>query len=178
MSIKETKYSFLLQQYKNDIYNYSIYMLQNKFDAEDVTQEVLIKIWKNLGKFNILAAKAWIIKTTHNLCIDQLRKRNVSSNREFSIDEDMSEIIIDKNRMNDPMVKSHTNIMIEKIKSKIEKLPENLRSVFVLYEIHGLKYREISKSLGIPINSVKVYLMRARKQIQKELKHYELQEVI
>jgi len=178
MSIRETKYSFLLQQYKNDIYNYSIYMLQNKFDAEDVTQEVLIKIWENLGKFNILAAKAWIIKTTHNLCIDHLRKRNVSSNREFSIDKDMSEIIIDKSEMNDPMIKSHTNIMVEKIKSKIEKLPENLRSVFVLYEIHGFKYKEISKSLGIPINSVKVYLMRARKQIQKELKHYELQEVI
>ena len=59
-----------------------------------------------------------------------------------------------------------------KIKSAIENLPEKLKSPFVLYELEGFKYREISKILDVPLNTVKVNLLRARKHLQKELKFY------
>ena len=55
-------------------------MLRNKLDADDVTQEVFIRIWNNFEKFDANAAKSWIMKTTHNLCLDYLswqRKENV-----------------------------------------------------------------------------------------------------
>ena len=64
-------------------------------------------------------------------------------------------------------------MMNTKIKEHIEELPEQLKSVFVLYEMQGLKYKEISNVLDIPINSVKVYLLRARKKLQEGLKKYE-----
>lgn len=147
-------------------------------DAEDATQEVLIKTWENIDKFNILAAKTWIIRTTHNLCIDNLRKRKSRSYREVTIDEEFAESFENTDSRNDPMKQTHNKILIENIKIKIQKLPDNLKSVFVLYEMNGMKYKEISSSLNIPLNSVKVYLMRARKELQKELKEYELQEVI
>ncbi len=57
-------------------------MLKNRMDADDITQEVLIKIWKNINQFNILAAKTWIMKTTHNLCIDYLRRRKSELSKE------------------------------------------------------------------------------------------------
>ena len=60
----------------------------------------------------------------------------------------------------------------EEIKTAIERLPERIRSPFVLYELQGLKYKEISKILDIPLNTVKVNIMRARKQLQKDLKNY------
>ncbi len=75
------------------------------------------------------------------------------------------------------MLKIENEIQTENIKSKIQELPENLRSVFVLYELQNMKYKEISKSLDIPINSVKVYLLRARKQLQEKLSKLKLQEV-
>ena len=75
MNLKSTKYNYLFQQYKNDLYHYSLFMLGNRFDAEDAVQDVLIKTWENINTFNILSAKAWMIKTTHNRCIDLLRKR-------------------------------------------------------------------------------------------------------
>lgn len=143
-------------------------------DADDATQEVLIKIWENIDKFNILAAKTWIIKTTHNLCVDYLRKRKRHSYKEISISEEFAEIYSDNESSNNPMIEAHNIIMVEKIKIIIKKLPENLRSVFILYEMQGMKYKEISASLDMPINSVKVYLMRARKKLQEELKEYEL----
>lgn len=178
MSLKSTKYGFLEQKYKNEVYSYSYYMLRNKMDAEDTTQEVMIKTWENIKKFNFLAARTWMIKTTHNLCIDNLRKRKSRSYKEVSIDEDFTEATDNYQSPNDPATEAHNTIMTEKIKNKIKELPENLRAVFVLYEIQGMKYREISASLEIPINSVKVYLMRARRKLQEELKEYELQEVI
>lgn len=174
MNLKSTKYNFLFQKYINEIYSYSVFMVGNKFDADDVVQDVLIKMWENIDNFNVLSAKAWMIKTTHNRCIDMLRKRNVSMKNETPMEENFMEHASPddlNSRISDRITSEH---ILEKVKS----LPDNLRSVFVLYEIQGFKYKEISKSLDMPINSVKVYLLRARKKLQEELKSYELQEAI
>ena len=71
---------------------------------------------------------------------------------------------------------THFKMIALKVKEAIQRLPENLRSVFVLYEIEEMKYKEISKALDLPVNSVKVYLLRARKKLQEELKDYARQE--
>ncbi|MEW6194144.1 MAG: RNA polymerase sigma factor [Bacteroidota bacterium] len=176
--LEQQKYRVLIQQYKNKIYTYSLYMLKNRMDADDVTQEVMIRIWQNIGKFNLLAAKTWIMKTTNNLCIDYLRRRAVSIAREYEIDEEFEDKYSINSNSDNPYLITHINMVTSKVKEAIQKLPENLRSIFVLYEIEGLKYNEISKTLDIPLNSVKVYLLRARKKLQEELKHYEPQEVI
>lgn len=177
MKIIDAKYNFLVQQYKNRIYNYSFLMLRNVMDAEDVTQEVLIKIWKNLGKFKMLSSKTWIMRTTHNLCIDYIRKRKTLSMKNLLTYDDLSEIL-PANLSDNPDNLFEKNLTENLIIEVIKRLPENLRSVFVLYEINGLKYREISKTLEMPINSVKVYLLRARKQLQLELNELKLQGVI
>lgn len=171
--LEQPRYRFLIQQYKNRIYTYSLYMLKNKMDADDVTQEVMIRIWKNIDGVNVFAAKTWIMKTTHNLCIDCLRKRSAALNREFEINESLEESIETNRNEDNPYLITHIKIMASKVKEAIQHLPENLRSVFVLYEIQGMRYKEISKTLGVPLNSVKVYLLRARKKLQEELKGYE-----
>src|SRR3989339_826219 len=154
----EQRYRFLIQQYKNKIYTYSLYMLKNRMDADDVTQEVMIRIWQNIDKFNILAAKTWIIKTTNNLCIDYLRRRSVAVNRETEIDEFFEDTYSKNHDSENPYLITHFRMITSKVKEAIQRLPENLRSVFVLYEIEEMKYREISNALDLPINSVKVYL--------------------
>ncbi|MCF8242852.1 MAG: RNA polymerase sigma factor [Melioribacteraceae bacterium] len=178
MKIKEARYNFLVQQHKNRVYSYSMYMLRNRMDADDVTQEVLIRIWQNLDKFKMSSASAWIMKTTHNLCLDYLRKRSRVLKRDVEIDEIFEESYSDDSKVNDPSIKTHIMMMTSKVKEVIKKLPENLRSVFVLYEIQGMKYKEISSALDIPLNSVKVYLLRARKKIQEELKNIDPREVL
>jgi RNA polymerase sigma-70 factor (ECF subfamily) len=147
-------------------------MLRNRMDAEDVTQEVMIRIWKNINKFNFFAARAWIMRTTHNLCIDNLRQRGKQFQREVSIDKNLSERIEDHNIAGSPEKVLTGSMIDEKIKNAIAQLPEIHKSPFVLYEIQGLKYKEISKILDMPLNSVKVNILRARKRLQKELKFY------
>jgi RNA polymerase sigma-70 factor (ECF subfamily) len=141
-------------------------------DADDISQEVLIRLWKNMGKFKLTAAGSWIMRTTHNLCIDYLRRDQVSNQRSFFIDENTEELIADTNKLNQPELTTLQNITGERIKTAIQTLPENLKSVFVLYELEGFKYKEISEVLDMPINSVKVYILRARKKLQEELKDY------
>ncbi len=141
-------------------------------DAEDITQEVLIRTWQNINKFNFYAAKAWIMRTTHNLCIDYLRRNSNQNKREVQIDDNLSERIEDKRTegMTEKIVSE--KLLDEKIKDAIEQLPERYKSPFVLYELQGFKYKEISKILDIPLNSVKVNILRARKQLQIKLKAY------
>jgi RNA polymerase sigma-70 factor (ECF subfamily) len=141
-------------------------------DAEDITQEVMIRVWKNINKFNFYAARAWIMRTTHNLCIDNLRQKGKQYQREISIDENLSERIEDHNYNVSPETVLNEGMIDEKIKLAIERLPEMHKSPFVLYEVQGFKYKEISKILDIPLNSVKVNILRARKQLRKELKLY------
>ncbi len=147
-------------------------------DAEDVTQETLIRIWQNIDKVKMTAVRAWVMKTTHNLCIDYLRKRKTSYQKEYSLDEEFVVNALNKDESENPFLKVHIKMMTSKVKEAIKKLPENLRSVFILYELQGMKYKEISNSLNMPLNTVKVNLLRARKKLQEDLKHYETQEVI
>lgn len=148
-------------------------MLKDKMDADDVTQEVMIRIWQNVDKFNLLAAKTWIMKTTNNLCIDYLRRRNAAYNRNYSISEEMEESFGSELTEHNPFLTAHLKMITTKVKEAVQNLPDNLKSVFILYETQGMKYREISLALDIPMNSVKVYLLRARKKLQEDLKDYD-----
>ncbi len=145
-------------------------MLRNRMDADDVTQEVLIKLWKNLDNFNMNAAGSYIMKMTHNLCIDYLRKRAVSLNRNIDIDNDFEEAYLNLNDSNNPEIMVFNESLNQRLKEAVENLPVNLKSIFIMYQLQGMKYKDISKVLDIPLNSVKVYLMRARIKLQNELK--------
>jgi RNA polymerase sigma-70 factor, ECF subfamily len=147
-----------------------MYMLKNSMDAEDVTQEVLIRLWKNIDNFNINAAKSYIMKMTHNLCLDYLRRRKVYNNKEVEIDDYFEETYSNNDRTIEPEVMAGSKDLNTKIKCAVENLPDKLKSVFVMYQLQGMKYKEISEALDIPLNSVKVILMRARMKLQKELK--------
>ena len=151
-------------------------MMHNEMDAEDIAQEVMIRTWQNIDKFNFYAASAWMMRTTHNLCIDYLRRNKMQFQREVSIDDNLSERVEDKKHSDMPEKKLLQNLLNEKIKNAVENLPERLKSPFVLYELQGFKYKEISKILDIPLNSVKVNILRARKQLQKDLKVYAREE--
>lgn len=152
-------------------------MLRNRMDAEDITQEVMIRLWKNINNFNFNSAKSWIMRTTHNLCIDHIRKIKNISMKEIVIEERHFEFPDEESNEENPFIYTSKNFTEEKIKSAIENLPERYKSPFLLFEIEGFRYNEISKILDMPLSSVKINLLRARKLLQKELKEYASEEI-
>ncbi len=164
MSIKNIKYRTLIARHGESVYYYAFSFLKNEMDAEDVSQEVWLKVWNNIDNFSWTKAKAWILKTTHNSAIDILRKRKKDFNE---ITENEVELIQDESFESNPGRIAEARSSLTNIEDAISRLPEQLRSVFLLYEIEGFKYREIAEILKIPVNSVKVYLMRARIKLQE-----------
>lgn len=162
--IRELEFKVLCQRHSSEIYRFAHSLLGNRADAEDATQEVLLRLWNHLPKMYFFNLRAWLMRTTRFYCLDQIRRR---ANRATPLC--LEEEVLDQpdELAVNPSLAADSRLRLEQAHEVLRKLPENLRSVFVLYEVNGLRYREIADALGIPINSVKVYLSRARERIAK-----------
>jgi RNA polymerase sigma-70 factor (ECF subfamily) len=161
--IRELEFKILCERHSDEIYRYARALLSNQADAEDATQEVLLRLWRHLPRLNPFNLRAWLLQTTRYYCLDQIRRR---SNRAapLPLEDGVLEEQPDEFAVN-PSVAADSSLRLEQARKALLTLPENLRSVFILYEVNGLRYREIARTLGIPLNSVKVYLSRARERL-------------
>lgn len=159
--IRELEFQLLSERHRDELYRYARSMLRNPADAEDATQEVLIRLWNHLPTVRLFNLRGWLFRTTRNYCLDQIRRRGTSdlSLEEESFEEQPDETVVD------PGVAADVEGQLERAHVLLHKLPESLRSVFVLYEVNRLRYREIATALDIPINTVKVRLLRARDRL-------------
>jgi len=161
--IRELEFKVLCQRHSDGIYRYARSLLANQEDAEDATQEVLLRLWNHLPKINPFSIRAWLLRTTRCYCLDQIRRRSNPATpmllKDEILDDRADELAVN------PSYAADASLRLAQAREAMLKLPENLRSVFVLYEVNGLRYREIADTLGIPINSVKVYLSRAREKL-------------
>lgn len=169
--IRELEFKILCQRHCDEIFRYALGLLGNRADAEDATQEVLLRVWDNLPKVNVFHARAWILRTTRNYCLDQIRRRSNQA----------TPILVDDELLNDqpddlaldPSDAADSSFRLEQARAALVKLPEKLRSVFLLYEVNGLRYREIAQALDIPLNTVRVYLSRARAKLAELIRKEE-----
>jgi RNA polymerase sigma-70 factor (ECF subfamily) len=171
MSLKNVIYDELVRRLKDRLYGYAMYMLHNPQDAEDVTQEALLRLWTHFDEVRLPRARGWALRVTRNLCLDQLRRRRTAGRRDLTVDTEVTEAVAD-DRQPDPPRATDARQLHARLEEAMKRLPEKQRSVFVLREIQGLKYHEIAQALELPINSVKVYLMRARLGLREELRDY------
>jgi RNA polymerase sigma-70 factor (ECF subfamily) len=169
--IRELEFKLLCHRHSDEIYRYAHSLLGHRTDAEDATQEVLLRLWNHLPTLNPLNLRAWLLRSTRNYCLDQIRRRSNRTSLLLMDDESLDacpdELAIDPSQVAD------SSFRLEQARAALLELPENLRSVFVLYEVNGMRYREIAKTLEIPINSVKVYLARARAKLSELLSQKE-----
>jgi RNA polymerase sigma-70 factor (ECF subfamily) len=165
--IRELEFKILCQRHRDEIYRYAHCLLANRADAEDATQEVLLRLWNHLPRIIPLNMRAWLLRTTRNYCLGQIRRR-ANRNTPMLMDEDILNEQPDELAVN-PSLAADCSLRLEQARRALLKLPENLRSAFVLYEVNGLRYREIAQTLGIPINTVKIHIARAREKLSKAI---------
>ena len=151
---------------------YCLSMLGNHTEAEDAAQEIFIKAYQALGRFNGKSAfSTWLYRITANHCLDLLRKRNRRKTVSLeTLIEDEGDRIQHLFSVTD-----HTLSRIEnsQISDKIlSTLPDEYRSILTLREVDGLEYQEIADTLHCSLDAVKGRLARARKQLQVNLKHF------
>jgi RNA polymerase sigma factor (sigma-70 family) len=163
--IRELEFQLLCQRHCDEIFRYARGLLGNRADAEDATQEVLLRLWNHLPRINLFHIRGWLYRTTRNYCLDEIRRRSHQT-APVSPGDEILENCPDDLAV-DPSFAADSTFRLEQARGALLKLPEMLRSVFVLYEVNGLRYREIAATLGMPINTVKVNLLRARQKLSK-----------
>ena len=170
--IRELEFKILCERHRDDIYRYARSLLANQADAEDATQEVLLRLWNHLPRIIPFNMRGWLLRTTRNYCLGEIRHRS-NRNAPMLMDDDILQERPDELAVN-PSLAADSSLRLEQARRALLKLPENLRSAYVLYEVNGLRYREIAETLGIPINTVKIHIARARERLSKLIKKEEL----
>ena len=150
---------------KDKLYRFALAMVKSEAEAQDIVQEVLIRIWnrrKDLGQLDNL--EAWCMRITRNLSLDKLKSkynRNTSGMEEgFDVSQGNEVTPYRFAEMKDTM---------KNIAHLMSSLPEKQKQVIHLRDIEGYSYKEISEVLEIDMNQVKVNLFRARKTLKENL---------
>jgi RNA polymerase sigma-70 factor (ECF subfamily) len=161
---REEALELLIKKYLKPIYGYVFRFVQNQQDAEDLTQEIFLKMWRNLKKFKKEKNfKSWLFKIAKNTCFDFLRKKK----RDLALNLENLDILADFAPSLIEEVEKEN--LIEKIKKEIEKLPLKMQKVLDLYYNFGLNFREISEVLGEPVNTIKSRHRRAIYRLKKSI---------
>ena len=154
-------------EYIDSLYNLALRMTQHKQDAEDLTQEAVLRAYRFLTKFEEgTNFKAWIMAILRNVFINEYRRKTKEPQKiEFEKVEDFITI---------PEISGvQEEIFTENIKSSIDKLPEELRTTIILFYAEGFSYKEIAKIMDVPVGTVMSRLYTARQALKRQLSAYE-----
>jgi len=162
-----------VETYKRKVYGLAYELTKDHADAEDVSQVAFMKVHKSLGTFQKDASlNSWLYRIVVNAAIDHIRKRpffpadkTSALPRRFA--DDGIRPVMD--RSGDPQREAESALMQKKIESALDQISEREKTVFLLRHYHDLNLKEIAVALGISLGSVKSYLFRSIKKIQKEL---------
>ena len=158
----------LIQRYMDPIYSFVYRHIGKPREAEDVTQEVFLKCWKNLKTFDQQRSfKTWIFNIAKNASIDFLRKKK-SINFSDLENEDGENEIVDNLTDSEPLPDElfERKNLAEELTGAINKLPLKYRMVLFLHYNDHFNFREISESLGESINTVKSRHLRGIKMLK------------
>jgi RNA polymerase sigma-70 factor (ECF subfamily) len=148
------------------VYRIARSMLKDTAAAQDVTQEVLVKLWKHQEDLDEEGLGAWLTCVTRNACIDELRARQ-RRRKTVAIDADGVDRAESPGRT--PDRHAETEDLRDHILDALDRVDDPYRRVVALRELQGLKYKEIADMLDMPLNTVKVYIHRGRNKLRDEL---------
>lgn len=158
----------IVEGFKDRVYTLAVYTLNCREDAEDVSQEAFIRLWKHFDGIDEERVGGWLVRTTRNLCIDRIRARCAEAPHLL---REASDEVIDRLPSDEGNPRDRLDLREEedRIRQLIAELEEPYRGAVILREIEGRTYQEIAEILGQPIGLVKVHLHRGRRILRERL---------
>ena len=168
----------IVSRYKDKIYRYVYRMTGNAEDAEDLTQEVFVRMYTNIAGFRAEARlSTWLFRIAGNLCTDAFRKgKNSRGNlsldgpvgdaEEHASERDLADMSREPDRL------FGRKELGQQIESALAKLPPKLRSAVILHDVEGLAYDEIAQAERVPLGTIKSRIFNARTALREHLKVY------
>ncbi|MFD2528791.1 RNA polymerase sigma factor [Polaribacter marinaquae] len=166
----QSAFSFLLNLYWSDVFNFLLKRTKSENDAEDIAIQTFSKAFDKIKSFDeTYVFKTWLITISKNIHIDLLRKKNSSIITETSKEqEDKVYLVVDENPTPEDKIIREQNLA--NLLRDIKQLKPKYQEVIQLRYFQELSYKEISVQINEPMNNVKVKLLRAKKLLAEIIK--------
>ncbi len=162
-SQKFIAFSKIYTNHKKPVYHYALKMVQSSMTAEDIVQNVFLKLFEKIDSVkNLDSIRFWLLKTARNEVYGYFRKMKIR--KEETLEEN-EELLTDSNLGNEIEEKETQEI----VRNEIDLLPAELREIFVLREYSGLSYEEIGQMLGLSNEIIKSRLFSIRQKLIKNV---------
>jgi RNA polymerase sigma-70 factor (ECF subfamily) len=165
----------LVTRHRGKVYGMIHNMIKNEADAWDLSQEVFLKVWKALPRFEARAKfSTWLYRITHNVVYDWLRKRRIDSASDLD-EEILNESDIASGARTTPTTVARPDQALanselgERINAAVATLNAEHRETILLREVQGFDYKEIAKVMECSLGTVMSRLYYARKKLQSLL---------
>jgi len=165
---EEEAFYELVMKYKETVSNIAYRYIRDKYETEDVVQEIFIQVYKSLRNFKEKSTFfTWLYSVAINVC----RYYKRTYNRVESIVPLNTYLDIPDIRLTPLQILENKEI-VERVNMAIDKLSDELKSVLILKEVEGLSYKDIARILKISVGTVKSRLHNARILVGKEISDY------
>lgn len=159
----------LVLLYQDLAYSQALWMMKNRVEAEDFTQEAFIKAHQRLSTFRGVSFRSWLLRIVTNTCLDELRQRKRAHQvplvtwSEDGEEQDFSELLVDPGPSIEERVE-RTELRASLHRS-LDELQVEYRDTIYLVDVLGLNYQEAAQVLGVPMGTVKSRVARGRLSI-------------
>ena len=157
----------IVSQHSARVYRLAYRLTGNPHDAEDLTQEVFVRVFRSLSTYTPGTFEGWLHRITTNLFLDQARRK--AKIRFDALADDADSRIPSRTVAPDTQVLN--DLFDEDVESALAALPPDFRAAVVLCDLEGLSYEEIAATLGIKIGTVRSRIHRGRAQLRQALAH-------
>ena len=158
----EDAFELLLERYRNKIMRLAYSMIGNSSHAEDVAQDVCVRIWRALPAYRGESlVSTWVYAITRNTCLTAIAVMKRTSERTLRSGDDPNLQQLAEN-LPAPEPKAHSN---PDLSYAMQQLPENYRQAVILFYMEEKSYVEVATMMALPIGTVRTYLHRAKKAL-------------
>jgi RNA polymerase sigma-70 factor (ECF subfamily) len=154
----------LYRRYKSALFNLAYRYTSNRSTAEDLIQEIFIKVFTHLDDVQQTATfTAWVFRIALNTCFSHLRSKRIEIEKSVP----MADV---EGTRHEARVEAEENDLRKPLDEAIAGLAPRLREVFLLHDVQGFKHEEIARILGLSVGTSKSQLFKARLRIREVLK--------
>jgi RNA polymerase sigma-70 factor (ECF subfamily) len=155
----ERAFAIIVRTYQTPVYNYVLRLTGDKVFAEDLTQEVFLRVFQGLPRFSLRCKfTTWLFQVTKNRVLDELRAKERRPVTPVNLDD-----VPQLESVDQPVERVEA---IDALWRAIEALPVDLKMALLLRDVVGLSYNEIADSLEITLATVKWRIFKAREDVQ------------
>lgn len=167
-------FAFLVERYQKGLATYIFHMVHHYEEALELTQEVFIKVFENLARYDgQYKFSTWLYKIASNHTIDHIRRQHMVTTPIQDTNDDGTPVEMPlESATLSPFDAYHNKALLGEVQKAVDDLPDEYRELIVLRHFSFRSYEEMAKITGLPIGTVKNRIFRARQIMMEKLKDF------